>query len=72
MILCVQYCANDTDCSDYHYNVPASDLCTMSTSLAVETYHTWEGGWQSCTFSTGVTFSWYIESGAVSQYSWAG
>jgi len=37
-------------------------MCIMSNG----NLHTWEGGAQSCTFPTGVTFSWNIPSNAQS------
>ncbi len=74
-MVCAQYCANDADCSNYQYTIPASDACVVSTSSTPEAFNNWEGGPQSCTFpSTGVTFSWDIPSSARSQpnYSWVG
>ncbi len=73
-VLSPQYCANDADCSNYHYGLPPSDACVVSTSTTLDQFHTWEGGPQSCTFPTGVTFNWDIPSSAHSQaaFSWVG
>ncbi|KAH6622684.1 hypothetical protein F5144DRAFT_517088 [Chaetomium tenue] len=63
----VVYCANDSDCSSLGYSPPSNNVCVKGTSTSSETYHVWEGGSQSCTFPTGVTFTWNIPSGAQSQ-----
>ncbi|KAK3403103.1 hypothetical protein B0T20DRAFT_474901 [Sordaria brevicollis] len=66
----VIYCANDSDCSNPSYGHSSNNVCVMSTS----NFHTWEGSTQSCTFSTGVTFSWNIGRQAQSSpdYSYVG
>ncbi|KAH6650438.1 hypothetical protein F5144DRAFT_588917 [Chaetomium tenue] len=63
----VAYCANDADCSRLNYLIPDQDTCIVSTSSTPESFHTWEGGQQSCTFPTGVTFNWNIPANAQSQ-----
>ncbi|KAH6621524.1 hypothetical protein B0J18DRAFT_229071 [Chaetomium sp. MPI-SDFR-AT-0129] len=63
----VVYCANDSDCSNLTYNPPSDNVCVKGTSSSSEVYHIWEGSSQSCTFPTGVTFSWNIPSNAQSQ-----
>ncbi|KAE8454466.1 hypothetical protein EG329_000089 [Mollisiaceae sp. DMI_Dod_QoI] len=60
----VVYCPNDSDCN---HNPPAGDGCVRPGG---GTYH-WEGSPQSCTFTTGVTFSWNIASNAQSQPNFA-
>ena len=39
----------------------------MSNSGTAGSFHIWEGGPQSCTFPSGVTFGWNIPSNAQSQ-----
>jgi hypothetical protein len=70
----LQYCANDSDCSDLGYQPPSDNVCVKKSSGNEEEYHTWEGGSQSCTFPTGVTFSWNIPPNAQSlpDYSYIG
>ncbi|KAG7285204.1 hypothetical protein NEMBOFW57_009825 [Staphylotrichum longicolle] len=63
----VAYCANDADCSSLGYNIPSNDACVKSVSGTSGQYHIWEGGPQSCTFPSGVTFSWNIPANAQSQ-----
>lgn len=63
----VQYCANDSDCSSLSYSPPSDNVCVKGTSSTSESYHIWEGSSQSCTFPTGVTFTWNIPSSAQSQ-----
>jgi len=62
-----QYCANDSDCSNSGYNPSSDNVCVKSSSGTSGSYHIWEGGSQSCTFPTGVKFSWNITSNAQSQ-----
>jgi hypothetical protein len=38
----------------------------VSSSGKEDDYHIWEGGSQSCTFPSGVKFTWNIPSGAQS------
>lgn len=62
-----KYCENDADCSSLGYVIPSNDRCIVSTSTTPESFHTWEGGPQNCTFPTGITFGWSIPSNAQSQ-----
>jgi hypothetical protein len=39
----------------------------MSNSGTADSFHIWEGGPQSCTFPSGVTFGWNIPANAQSQ-----
>ena len=43
----------------------------MSSSTNETGYHIWEGSSQSCTFPTGVKFSWNINSNAQSLANYA-
>ncbi|KUJ09212.1 uncharacterized protein LY89DRAFT_788118 [Mollisia scopiformis] len=54
----VVYCPNDSDCN---HSPPSGDGCFISG------IDTWEGFEQSCTFSTGTTFTWNIEAYAQSE-----
>ncbi|KAK3351417.1 hypothetical protein B0H65DRAFT_546460 [Neurospora tetraspora] len=59
-ISAVVYCANDGNCNNLSYSHSSSNVCVKSTSGSSGAYHVWEGSTQSCTFSSGVTFSWAI------------
>jgi hypothetical protein len=59
-----QYCPNDSNCD---FNPSPSNYCTFDSSGL----GTWEGGEKSCTFTTGVTFQWGIESNAQSKANYA-
>ncbi|KAK3898428.1 hypothetical protein C8A05DRAFT_47261 [Staphylotrichum tortipilum] len=63
----VVYCANDSDCGNPGYNPSSDNVCVKSSSGTAWNYHIWEGGSQSCTFPTGVKFSWNISSNAQAQ-----
>ncbi|KAL2143660.1 hypothetical protein VTI28DRAFT_10167 [Corynascus sepedonium] len=63
----VVYCANDSDCSQLSYSPPRDNVCVKGVSTTEEAYHIWEGSEQSCTFPTGVTFTWNIPSDAQSR-----
>ncbi|KAK4224307.1 hypothetical protein QBC38DRAFT_485810 [Podospora fimiseda] len=56
----VLYCPNDSSCSHTPNNA-----CTYGNII------TWEGGYKSCTFPTGVTFWWNIVSNAQSYANFA-
>ena len=51
--------------------IPYNDTCFMSSSSTPESFHIWEGGPQQCTFPSGVTFGWNIQSNAQSQANFA-
>ena len=51
-----QYCANDSNCN---FRPSSSNACYPTSGVMA-----WEGGGQSCGFSTGVYFSWNIQSDA--------
>jgi len=55
----LDYCDNDSNCN---FSPASSNRCTPHAGINV-----WEGSAQSCTFSTGVTFSWNIEKNAQDQ-----
>ena len=55
-----QYCANDSDCD---FNPASGNECIPNGGGVT----VWEGFPESCEFSTGITFSWDIESNAKSQ-----
>ncbi|KAK4141366.1 uncharacterized protein C8A04DRAFT_31118 [Dichotomopilus funicola] len=63
----VAYCENDADCSSLGYVIPSNDRCIVSTSTTPDSFHTWEGGPQNCTFPTGITFGWNIPANAQSK-----
>ncbi|KAK3942813.1 hypothetical protein QBC46DRAFT_231582, partial [Diplogelasinospora grovesii] len=63
----VVYCPNDSDCNNITFQPSSDNVCQMSSG----NYYTWEGGSKSCTFPTGVTFTWDIESNAQSQANYA-
>jgi hypothetical protein len=69
----LQYCANDSDCSNLGYSPPSENVCIKSSSTSDSNYHVWEGSSQSCTFPSGVTFSWNwnIQGNAQSQANYA-
>ncbi|KAJ4290035.1 hypothetical protein N0V88_006837 [Collariella sp. IMI 366227] len=46
------------------YGIPGNNVCVKKTTSQSEAYHIWEGGEQSCTFPTGVTFKWNIPANA--------
>ncbi|EAQ90068.1 predicted protein [Chaetomium globosum CBS 148.51] len=52
----VVYCANDSNCN---FRPSSSNACYPTSGVMA-----WEGGGQSCGFSTGVYFSWNIQSDA--------
>ncbi|CAN8103149.1 unnamed protein product [Discula destructiva] len=61
----VVYCANGVDCDA---TVPSNaNLCQTSSGSDF----VWEGSYHTCTFSTGVTFSWQLAAG-VATYGYAG
>lgn len=68
-----QYCANDGDCNNLSVVHPNTNVCTKSRS-GTRSYHTWEGSTQSCTFGSGITFTWNIPSNAQSlpNYNYVG
>ncbi|KAG7294482.1 hypothetical protein NEMBOFW57_004556 [Staphylotrichum longicolle] len=67
----VVYCANDSDCSNLSYSPSSNNVCVKGTSTTSEAYHVWEGGSQSCTFPSGVKFTWNIPSNAQSQANYS-
>ncbi|KAK4188636.1 hypothetical protein QBC35DRAFT_462808 [Podospora australis] len=54
----VIYCPNDGDCN--HNPGPGNSCATAG-------IRKWEGTRQSCRFSTGVTFSWFVQANAQQQ-----
>ncbi|KAK1778231.1 hypothetical protein QBC45DRAFT_328947, partial [Copromyces sp. CBS 386.78] len=60
--------------SNLSYSHTSSNVCVKSISGLTEAYHIWKGNTQSCTFSSGVTFTWNIPSNAQSlqDYSYVG
>ncbi|KAK3403102.1 hypothetical protein B0T20DRAFT_17185 [Sordaria brevicollis] len=73
-ISAVVYCANDSDCNNLAVGHLEKDVCVKKFSNDPGVFNIWEGSTQSCTFSTGVTFTWYIPSNAqtLPDYSYVG
>jgi hypothetical protein len=67
----LQYCANDSECSNLAYNPPSENVCVKQSSGSDGLYNVWEGSEQSCTFPSGVSFSWNIQASAQSQANYA-
>ncbi|KAK4215156.1 hypothetical protein QBC37DRAFT_282323 [Rhypophila decipiens] len=70
----VVYCDDMATCDSTLFTPSSNNVCVKKSSTAVNDYYIWEGGSKSCTFPTGVTFTWNIPSNAQSQadYSWVG
>ncbi|KAJ8121181.1 hypothetical protein ONZ43_g2302 [Nemania bipapillata] len=69
LVNCVTYsavifCSDDSNCN---FNPSSGNECIPKDHLNSKGLEIWEGTNSSCTFSTGVTFFWGIESNAQSQ-----
>ncbi|KAK4099288.1 hypothetical protein N658DRAFT_453303, partial [Parathielavia hyrcaniae] len=67
----VVYCANDSDCSNPSYKPSPDNVCVKYSTTYNGQSNIWKGGSQSCTFPSGVSFSWNIRSDAQSQPNYA-
>ncbi|KAK3372128.1 hypothetical protein B0H63DRAFT_526988 [Podospora didyma] len=64
----VVYCANDGACK---FNPAANNRCYPSLNGDTRQVKMWEGGDYSCTFPTGVKFTWNVKSNAQSYANYA-
>ncbi|KAK0717974.1 hypothetical protein B0T26DRAFT_606702, partial [Lasiosphaeria miniovina] len=65
-------CTNDFDCSDLAYEPDENSVCVKHTTTWYEDWYQWEGGNKSCTFPSGITFSWEIPLDAQSNPDYTG